>query len=964
MHLGIDFGTCFTSAAILLGDQFRFIQDTGGGNAQPAYPSAVYLDAEGELLLGTLAKNMARRDPSRFRQEFKRELGSDTPFYLGEQQFLPQDLIARLLHQLKSEAEQRYNTVFPAAVLTVPASYDAYRRRLMLEAGVAAGFRADGVVLLDEPEAAALAYDRQLQQQGRAIEEGAIILVYDLGGGTFDAALMRKEGERFRSLVPPVGDPHCGGIDFDRAIYQEILATGGTELEEALAAENMSVQALRKRLQIADLCREVKHQLTRLPRYEDLLPEPSVEEFMLPRATFEQKIAPHIERTIALCEELVSCAGCSWDDISGLLLVGGSSRIPYISTRLTEAFGRPLWQVEDAQMAVCMGAALHTGYRRALKSVVMEHTVRTNPVLAVGKDDTVVLWDSVTGEAIRTFPGQAGIIRSIALSPDGRLVAAGGDKGTVQCLDTSTGELRHTFKTSSEVVKSLVFNPDGTTLACTGDNGAINMWNLSAGRILCSLRGHTGPVNSLAFRPDGKMLVSGSDDNDIIFWDAFTGDRLRTARAHRSQVQAVAFSPNGRLVISGGYDSKLKWWDIATGQESRAIDAPDWIDAVAISPDGKSIAAGGRFGILTLWDSANGKKIRSFNGHTEEFDCLAFSPDGRTLASSSRDRTVKIWDAATGEALHTFPNPTRDSRYNPPIGPLAYSSDRFYSQSGHSNPVRTLAASSDGTVVASGSEDQTVKLWNPETGEALATLGDKNGAVVAVDFVGRASSLVVADASLGFWDQTTQQRTEPAFGPASHVRCVAGSPDGKLIVSASDEAFLCLWDAATHEPLHVFLGHKAIIRSVVFSPDSALVVSGSDDGTVKIWSVTERRLLATLTGHESGVCSIAISPDGKTLASGGKDSTARLWDASTWRPMHTLTGHTEEIRSVAFSADGRTLASADTTIRLWTVATGEAIQTLTGHEEAVNAVLFTSQDTRLISGSDDRSMRFWKLEWA
>src|SRR5205085_3409134 len=138
-----------------------------------------------------------------------------------------------------------------------------------------------GVTLLDEPEAAALYYDWQLHQQGSAIPEGANVLIYDLGGGTFDAALMRKEGARFRSLTPPVGDAYCGGMDFDRAIYQAVWEAAGTELREQLAPENTSTPALRTKLQIADYCREVKHQLSGVERYEDMLPVASSEDFVM-----------------------------------------------------------------------------------------------------------------------------------------------------------------------------------------------------------------------------------------------------------------------------------------------------------------------------------------------------------------------------------------------------------------------------------------------------------------------------------------------------------------------------------------------------------------------------------------------------------------------------------------------------------------------------------------------------------
>src|SRR5579859_2077527 len=197
MHLGIDFGTCFSSAAFIYGGTLSFVKDPLSVGF--SVPSSAFATPQGQVLVGKAANNQRLRDPLRYRREFKRDLGRTDPLLLGTHPFLPEELIAHVLGKIKSDADAQMKSLgkplFTGAALTIPATYQEHKRALMLKAAAEAGFGAEELTLLEEPVAAALYYAHQSN-----MPEGEILLVYDLGGGTFDTALLQKKGDSFEYL--------------------------------------------------------------------------------------------------------------------------------------------------------------------------------------------------------------------------------------------------------------------------------------------------------------------------------------------------------------------------------------------------------------------------------------------------------------------------------------------------------------------------------------------------------------------------------------------------------------------------------------------------------------------------------------------------------------------------------------------------------------------------------------------
>jgi len=243
--------------------------------------------------------------------------------------------------------------------------------------------------------------------------------------------------------------------------------------------------------------------------------------------------------------------------------------------------------------------------------------------------------------------------------------------------------------------------------------------------------------------------------------------------------------------------------------------------------------------------------------------------------------------------------------------------------SGHLDSVWSVALSSNGQILVSGSEDKTIKVWDFPNRKLLYTLN---------------------------------RHTDT-------VRSLAISGDGKTLASSSGDKTIALWNLQTGKLIRTLTGHTSTVWSVAISNDGKTLVSGSQDDTIKVWNLHTGQLRRILYGHSGQVFSVALSPDEKTFATAGSDRTIKVWDLQTGVLLRTLKGHSDSVRFVVFSQDGQQLASSswDKTIKVWQVQTGKLIHTLQGHKGRVVAVAFTL-DNKIASAGIDKCINIWSLQ--
>ncbi|BAZ00951.1 protein kinase [Tolypothrix tenuis PCC 7101] len=302
----------------------------------------------------------------------------------------------------------------------------------------------------------------------------------------------------------------------------------------------------------------------------------------------------------------------------------------------------------------------------------------TNPIPVIASKDSDVF-------LTKTLEGHSSLIRSVAISPDGKTLASGSDDKTIKLWNLKTGKQIRTLTGHSHWVFSVAISPDGKTLASGSIDDTIKLWNLETGEQIRTLTGHSGDVNSVAISPDGKTLVSGSINGTIELWNLETGEQIRTLDGHSSNVYSVAISPDGKTLVSGSVDKTIKLWNLKTGKEIRTLKGhSSTVFSVAISPDGKTLVSGSGDNTIKVWNLETGEQIRTLEGHSSSVDSVAISPDGKTLVSGSRNGTIKVWNLETGEQIRNLTE--------------------------HSRGVNSLAISPDGKTLVS-SDGNTIKIW-------------------------------------------------------------------------------------------------------------------------------------------------------------------------------------------------------------------------------------------------------------
>ncbi len=538
--------------------------------------------------------------------------------------------------------------------------------------------------------------------------------------------------------------------------------------------------------------------------------------------------------------------------------------------------------------------------------------------LAVAKEDSLVFVDAATGRTRSTLkPPKEGesYHDPLMLSPNGKVFLT--ESGYLQknlCLwDVATGQPLHLLASEEFRENCVAFSSDSKTLAAVYEGNKVVLWDVASGKQVRQLPHHEEKVGTLAFSPDGKLLAIASSVYDeharqwwyeIHLWDTGTWKQLRTIRTTERSFQCLAFTRDGRTLAGGGTDEVVQLWEVATGKERvRLSGHMGGVEALAFSPDGSTLACSEESGLgIRLWDVAAGKEKFGEDGHHHPITAVAVSPDSRTLASASF--TICLWDLASGRKRLELP--------------------------GHREGVEAIVFSPDGKVLVAAA-DKEIRIWDTATGKMLATLKGHSKEIHSIAFSPDGTLLASgsSDTTVRLWDMGTRKEIKLLESPGrAAVKTVAFSPDGKTLAVESGsieyKPELQLWDVAAGAVVRTLTSVSQGL--MVFSPDGkSLVYGGEIFGEwmvqgIELASGRTWRLGPTSQQDQSNVLSLAFSPDGTILA-GSFPSGIRLWRMSDRKEVLRVKGH-GGVSRVAFAPDGKTLisAGADTTLLVWDFA--------------------------------------------
>jgi WD40 repeat protein len=537
-------------------------------------------------------------------------------------------------------------------------------------------------------------------------------------------------------------------------------------------------------------------------------------------------------------------------------------------------------------------------------------------ILSGSWDQTIKIWDGMTGELLNTLEGHSGWVQSVSWNHDSSRIVSGSFDGTIKIWDVVTCELLMTLSDGTFFVYSVSWNHDSDKIASASNDGKVTIWNAATGKRLRILSGHTGDTRCVSWNHDDTKILSGSDDTTIKMWNSANGELLKSLESHFDQVTSVSWNGDSSKIVSGSKDETTKIWDGTTGALLKTLKGhSEWVHTVIWNSDGSKILSGSHDDTIKVWNAVTGEleeTMRTRNssigwnsdcsrmvsgssdGPLQVWDSAAFSkksevsiaslsgwnPDDRTIASGSEDGTIRIWHGVTGQLL-------RKLKCHPDV-------------------VTSVEWNHDGTRMASCSTDKTIKIWDGVTYELLLTLKGQSESGNMFSWNNDSSRILSvsygSESEFFLWDGKNGELLKTANNSTGFVRTLSWNHDStKMAIGYKFPSIITIWDETmTIERQLCTVEH---LYSVSWNHESSKLVSGSCSKIVQVWDAESGALLKTLTGHSSVVSVVFWNHDGSKIFTGSWDATIRIWDGTTGQLLNTESAG-GDVKSMSLTKEG------------------------------------------------------------